>query len=81
MQKRLKVERIFPLEQYGNVHITNEIVLEKDDPWEYGDIESFYDDMVREVYKAGINHHDLLTRVKEVETTEEKREVLNDGRD
>lgn len=71
MQRKLKVERIFPLERFGNVHITSELELEDDE-----DALETYDEMVREVYQAAMNHHDLVKELKLVETVEEKRKIL-----
>jgi hypothetical protein len=71
------VHRIFPLKPYENIQFINEAVMEDD---EVGTRET-YDGMVREIYEAYLDHKELLLRANEAETLDEKREVLNDGRD
>jgi recombination protein RecA len=75
--KELMVHRIFPLKPYENIQFINEAVMEDD---EVGTRET-YDGMVREIYEAYLDHKELLLRANEAETLDEKREVLNDGRD
>lgn len=82
MQKRLVVHRIFPLEQYGNLQLHNEVTLDDEDWEELGmSTQEIYDGLVREVYNAALDHRELVVAMKEVKELEEKREVLNDGRD
>jgi len=75
MQKRITVERIFPLERFGNVHVKSELFLSEEELDGY-DSETLYDDLVKEVYRAGLNHHELIKETKLVETVEEKRKIL-----
>lgn len=80
MQRRLTVHRIFPLEQFGNLQLTNELILEEGNILDE-QVAALYDNLVSQVYLAALDHRELVAEMKEVETLDEKREVLNDGRD
>ncbi len=73
MERRLTVTRIFPLGQYKNIQLTNEIILNKEEFETWGnDTESIYDGLIHEIYVAYFNHRRAAEAFEAGGTLEEK---------
>ena len=56
MQRRLTVTRIFPLGQYKNIQLTNEMTFDNEEVTEETDIKGLYSEMIYEVYATFYQH-------------------------